>query len=267
MSTLRARCPACRTLTAVAIEDGYECHACGSRFAAGLVRVRGAWGAGGEPMVEAASLPLPFPEVAVVEESTLEEQTRAVAAALPARPVVLGGCCCAHVGALEGLSAKRADLALVWFDAHGDLNTPESSPSGNAWGMPLRMLLDAGTVSLRRCALLGARNLDPPEQAFIEQHGLATSAESLPAVLSAAGGVYVAFDVDVLEPGEAPMFMPDPYGLTLAAAEALVRRIAELAPVAGIGFTGLAPDPGNVPVLERLCGAAGLLPEPAQAGA
>ena len=61
MSGLRARCPNCRTFTAVAIGDGYECHSCGATFSAGLVRVPAAWGSGGEAMVEGgkviASLP------------------------------------------------------------------------------------------------------------------------------------------------------------------------------------------------------------------
>ena len=107
MSLLRARCPDCRTLTAVAIDDGYECHRCGRSFGAGLVRVARAWGDGGEAMVEAASLALDYPEVAVVEEETLAMQTLAVASDLPVRPLVLGGCCCSHVGAVEGLAARH----------------------------------------------------------------------------------------------------------------------------------------------------------------
>ena len=58
--------------------------------------------------------------------------------------LTLGGCCCAHVGAVEGLATRYDRLGVVWFDAHGDLNTPETSPSGNVWGMPLRRLLDSG---------------------------------------------------------------------------------------------------------------------------
>ena len=56
VSHLRAKCPTCRAYTAVAIGPDYECHSCGRTFAAGLVRVPRAWGDGGEPMVEAASL-------------------------------------------------------------------------------------------------------------------------------------------------------------------------------------------------------------------
>ena len=61
VSRLRARCPDCRTFTAVAIGPGYECHSCGREYGAGLVRVPQAWGEGGESMAEAARLPLPFP--------------------------------------------------------------------------------------------------------------------------------------------------------------------------------------------------------------
>jgi len=140
MSLLRARCPSCRTLTAVALGKEYECHSCGRSFAAGLVRVRRAWGDGGEAMVEAASLQLDYPEAAVVEEETLSMQTLAVASDLPVRPLLLGGCCCTHIGAVEGLAARHGRVSVLWLDAHGDLNTPETSPSGNEWGMPLRLL-------------------------------------------------------------------------------------------------------------------------------
>ena len=58
MSRLRARCPDCHTFTAVALGPGYECHACGREFGAGLVRVPRAWGDGGETMAEAARLPI-----------------------------------------------------------------------------------------------------------------------------------------------------------------------------------------------------------------
>ena len=79
MSSLRARCPDCRTFTAVALGDGYECHRCGRTFGAGLVRVPRAWGSGGEAMAEGARLAVPYPEVGVVEEETLAAQSDALA--------------------------------------------------------------------------------------------------------------------------------------------------------------------------------------------
>jgi len=256
VSRLRARCPDCRTLTAVAIGPEYECHSCGRSFAAGLVRVPRAWGRDGEAMAEAAFLPFPYPETAVIDEATLAEQNAALAADLPERPLVVGGCCCAHVGAVQGLAARTAGrLGVVWLDAHGDLNTPETSPSGNAWGMPFRMLLDADAVAAEDAALVGARSLDPGEVELLAERGVD---DDLERALADVDGVYVAFDVDVLRPGEAGAFMPEEGGPTLAEAEEVLRRVAAMAPVAGIGFTGMRPEPANEAVVARLAAAAGL---------
>src|SRR2546429_7306370 len=198
MSFLRAKCPSCRTLTAVAVGPEYECHSCGRTFAAGLVRVPRAWGTGerGKLMIESAALPLDYPEAAVVEEDSLHAQTLSVASDLPVRPLVLGGCCCSHIGAVEGLAARHGRVGVIWLDAHGDLNTPETSPSGNEWGMPLRMLLDSGAVEPEDVALVGARDLDPPERDFIHASGLHTGKHAVDRALNGADGVYVAIDAD-----------------------------------------------------------------------
>ena len=254
MSLLRARCPSCRTLTAVALGKGYECHACGRSFGAGLVRVPRAWGHGGEPMVEAASLPLDYPEAAVVEEETLAMQTLAVASDLPVRPLLLGGCCCTHIGAVEGLAARHGRVGVLWLDAHGDLNTPETSPSGNEWGMPLRMLLDRGTVAAADVVLWGARNLDPPEEAFIASAGIRDEPGAL---LDRAGAVYVALDCDVFDPDELAVFMPEPDGPSLDDLERLLASVRESGKLVGLGLTGLAPDPANLDKLHRLTAAIG----------
>ena len=254
MSLLRARCPSCRALTAVAVGEGYECHSCGRTFRAGLVRVPRAWGNGGEPMVEAASLALDYPEVAVVEEETLAMQTLAVASDLPARPIVLGGCCCSHVGAVEGLHARHGRVAVLWLDAHGDLNTPETSPSGNEWGMPLRMLLDRGTIAAEDVVLWGARNLDAPEEEFVAAAGIDDDPSGL---LDGGAAIYVALDCDVADPGELAVFMPEAGGPSLQDVEQLLEHARDSGRLVGIGFTGLAPDPANVEKLERLATAAG----------
>jgi arginase len=258
MSALRAKCPDCGGFTAVAVGPGYECHSCGREFAAGLVRVPRAWGRGGEPMAEAARLPLPYPEAAIVEEGSLPEQTFAVATELPDRPLVLGGCCCAHIGAVEALSARHDRLAVIWFDAHGDLNTIESSPSGNPWATPLRQLIDSGAVRAEDVALVGARNLDPPEEEFIAQAGVGIGPDAVPAVLDNTRCVYVAFDADVMEPGELDVFMPEPGGLTVDEAEQMLREIAARAAVLGAGFTAHMPTGRNVAPLTRLARALGL---------
>jgi len=258
VSRLRACCPACRTLTAVALGPAYECHACGRAFPAGLVRVPRAWGGGGEAMAEAARLELPYPEAAVVALDTLAEQTDVLAAGLPERPLILGGCCCAHVGAIRGLARRGRRLGVVWLDAHGDLNTPETSPSGNAWGMPLRMLLDAGDVAPRDVALVGARALDPPEDAFLTASEVRVGPEGVADALRDVDAIYVALDVDVLEPGPVACFMPEPGGLDLDETEATLLDAVSRAPLAGIGLTGLVPDAASLPALQRLLAAAGL---------
>ena len=161
------------------------------------MRVPAAWGSGGEGMAEGALVAMPYPEVAVIERDTLDEQNEAVAEALAARPLVLGGCCCTHVGAARGLARRVDRLGIVWIDAHGDLNTPESSPSGNLWGMPFRMILDGGVVAADDAALVGARSLDPPESEFLAATGID---DSLDRALAGVDATYIALDLDVLDP-------------------------------------------------------------------
>jgi arginase len=206
-------------------------------------------------MVEAASLPLDYPETNVVEEETLHAQTFSVASELPVRPLVLGGCCCSHIGAVEALAARHDRLGVIWFDAHGDLNTPESSPSGNAWGMPLRMIIDGGAVAAEDVALVGARNLDPPEVEYIAAAGIHDDPQD---VFDRVDCVYVAIDVDVFEPSELAVYMPEPGGPSLAELERRLGRIRETVTVVGAGLSGLAPDRENVSKLERLTTALGL---------
>jgi arginase len=234
---------------------GYECHACGRTYAAGLVRVPRAWGSGGEPMAEGASLDVPYPDTGSVERDTLEEQTAELASVLPERPLVLGGCCCSHVGAVRGLAPRVDRLGVIWLDAHGDLNTPETSPSGNEWGMALRMLLDDGVVRPEDVALVGARNLDPPEVEYLETTGID---DSLERALDGIDAVYVALDLDVLDPGEAAVFFPEPDGRSIDEVEATLRRVVSRVPLAGIGLTGHLAEERNIPVATRLLAAAGL---------
>ena len=236
-------------MTAVAIGPEYQCHSCGREFAAGLVRVPKAWGEGGAAMADAATMTLPWPEAAAIDEPTLEAQIARTARELPERPLVLGGCCCAHVGAVRELARRHGRLAVVWIDAHGDLNTPATSPSGNAWGMPLRMLIDAGDVAPADVTLLGARALDLAEEDFIADSGIRTELGELP------DSVYVALDADVAAPGELDVFMPEPGGLTLEQLEAL---LAGLPRPAGAGLTGLRASARNERALPRLAHALGL---------
>ena len=193
-------------------------------------------------------------EAATVAEATVREQTRRVRSVLPERAVVLGGCCCTHVGAVAGAADRAGRVAVVWVDAHGDLNTPQTSPSGNEWGMPFRMILDDGHARVEDSCLIGARSLDPPEQEFIVTRGLATELGSLDDV----AGAYIAFDCDVLDPSQIDCFMPEPDGISLEQGVAVVEQVASRTTILGMGLTGLVESPGNPARLRRLLDAAGL---------
>jgi arginase len=184
-----------------------------------------------------------------------------------ARLVVLGGDCTAHAGALAGLCRARpgATLAIAWFDAHGDFNTPDTTPSGNVWGMPFAMLLGRGddvlvaaadgpTVAEEDAALLGGQVLDETESRMLAASkvahfgagmlstnaGVAALASWATTVALRAEGVYIAIDHDVLDgAGDWAIQMPEPHGLSLETATRAVRTLAAAMPVVGFGATGL----------------------------
>jgi arginase family enzyme len=120
--------------------------------------------------------------------------------------------------------------------------------------MPLRMLLDRGTIDAADTVLWGARNLDPPEQEFIAAAGIGDEPEAL---LDHAQSVYLALDFDVLDPDELAVFMPEPRGPSLAEVGRLLERVRDGGKLVGVGFTGLAPDPANVEKVESLAAALG----------
>jgi len=143
-------------------------------------------------------------------------------------PLVLGGDHSVAIGSLAGTS-RDADVGVVWFDAHGDFNTPETSPSGNVHGMPVAAALGRGSFAdaawarapgLREenVAFVGLRDLDPGEReamresdvsAFtmsdVDERGISAVVEEALDVASAGvDGVHVSFDLDWLDPNEAP---------------------------------------------------------------
>ena len=209
-------------------------------------------------MIEAASLPLPYPEASVIEEGSLAEQTLAQALDLPERPLVLGGCCCSHIGAVEALAARHGRIAVVWIDAHGDLNTVESSPTGNEWGMPLRMLLDSGALGTQDLALVGARNLDPPEEEFIVEKEIGVGPDAVEDALEGTVGTYVALDFDSMSEDEVAPFMPEPDGLSVGEVEEVLVSVRERSRVLGAGLTAMLPDERNLAPATRLTAALGL---------
>ena len=149
-------------------------------------------------------------------------------------PIVLGGDHSIAIGSIAGVAShvreQKQSLGLIWFDAHADMNTPETTPSGNIHGMPLAVLLGFGSSQLTKvagfspkldpklCAHVGARDLDAGERELIRQlgirfftmreideRGMAACMDDAIAIASkASGGYAVTFDVDALDPGDAP---------------------------------------------------------------
>ncbi len=112
--------------------------------------------------------------------SQLADTCRIIQAHNPAQILTIGGDCGVEIAPVSFLNQKYAkDLAVIWLDAHGDLNTPMTSPSGHFHGMPLRVLLGEGDPRMIRDAFsvihpdqvffIGVRDLDCPEKAFIQQ--------------------------------------------------------------------------------------------------
>ena len=149
-------------------------------------------------------------------------------------PLILGGDHSIAIGSFAGVVShyKKQDktIGLIWFDAHADMNTPETTPSGNIHGMPLSALLGYGTPELTNvggfspkldpqlCAHVGARDIDPGERELIRKLGIrfftmreidergmrACMDEAIAIAARGTGGYAVTFDVDVLDPGDAP---------------------------------------------------------------
>jgi arginase len=124
--------------------------------------------------------------------------------------------------------------------------------------MPLRMILDGGAVEPTNVALVGARDLDPPERDFIESSGLHADADAIDRALDGADAVYVAIDGDGLDEDDVAAWMPVPGGISVADAERSLARLAGSTTIAGVGFAGFLPDPVNLEPARRLCTAAGL---------
>ena len=182
--------------------------------------------------------------------------------------VVIGGDCAVSRTAVETVAGD--DLALVWFDAHPDLNTSASSPSGAYAGMVLASLVDDGVVAPERVVLAGARQWDDAEVAFAAARGITSidvggiaDAEAFAAAVAATGAsrVYVHIDLDVLDPAEfGGLLEPIPFGVAAADLVAAVRAVAARLPLAGATIASFAPESAeravdDAPTILRLIGA------------
>jgi len=182
-------------------------------------------------------------------------------------PLVLGGDHSLSVGSIGGLRAVHPDAGVIWLDAHGDFNTPETSPSGNVHGMPLAAAAGLGAPELVRCAgpepvrpqrvaLIGVRDLDPEERRLIKDSGVlvftiedvdrlgltVVMERTLEHMRRHTDRVHVSLDMDVFEPDLAPgVGTPVPGGLTYREGHQAMEMLAESGLVASMDIVEVNP--------------------------
>ena len=127
---------------------------------------------------------------------------------------VISGCCCVSLGVLAGLQRAGVDASVVWFDAHGDVQTMETTTSGYLGGMPVRVItgyrpeLVADAIGLRalpeeRITLVDGRDLDPPEAEYLASAAIRRSTvEGLSAASLPPGPLLLHIDLDVVDPAD-----------------------------------------------------------------
>ena len=182
----------------------------------------------------------------------------AALATLSGLAITIGGDCGVELASIQYAAAHNDSMAVVWIDAHADLNAPAESPSHAFHGMVLRTLLGDGPEALvpdiplspGRVILAGTRALDDAELAYLEGAEIvmiapvALDADSLTAALAASGAtsVYLHVDLDVLDPAEfGPVGYPEPFGISLAALLAVIAAAKAALPLAGAAVTEFAP--------------------------
>jgi arginase len=203
-----------------------------------------------------------------------EELAQMVEAALSddAIPVVLGGDHSIAIGSVAGVAAyyRKQDqkIGIVWLDAHSDVNTPESTPSGNIHGMPLAALLGRGARELTHIAgfapkvlpenvvIIGARSVDPPERQLLrelnirvvtmselDERGMATvMKEAVEIATKDTVGFHVTMDMDFIDPFYAPgVGTPERGGATYRESHLAMEKLADSGKVLSVEITEVNP--------------------------
>jgi len=172
------------------------------------------------------------------------------------RPVSIAGDCCAAIGVLAGLQRAGIHPSLIWFDAHGDFNTWETTPSGFVGGMPLAMIVGKGdqampeavglnTLPEDRVILTDARDLDPGERELIDKSSVIHlhKPETLLEQPLPDGPVYVHFDTDLVAVKESPAHnYPAPGGPSSALMNSVFRRLAQSGQVIAVSVSSWNPE-------------------------
>ncbi|MBC5829609.1 MAG: arginase [Candidatus Eremiobacteraeota bacterium] len=172
-------------------------------------------------------------------------------------PIVLGGDHSIAIGTLAGLYRSRGQAAgLVWIDAHGDINTPVTSPSGNVHGMPLSFALEAGHADPKHTVLIGLRDVDTGEKKAIRELGVSTFSmtdldrmgmtavmqQALDIVGRGQRSVHVSFDMDGIDPSEAPgVGTPVKGGISYREAHVAMEMLADSGALGSIEITEINP--------------------------
>jgi arginase len=181
----------------------------------------------------------------------------------PDRIISIGGDCGIEIAPTTFLNKKYAgDLGLVWLDAHGDLNTPESSPSGHFHGMVLRALLGEGADPILSTAcstfrrdqifLIGCRDFDPPERIYVDQkkitlfnvEDLRRGSGRIIETIKERGfdKLYVHLDLDVLDPQQCPFVKcPTPGGISLEILLTLLNQLKKNFQLVGFSIVEFSP--------------------------
>ncbi|MGH7329082.1 MAG: arginase, partial [Polyangiaceae bacterium] len=144
--------------------------------------------------------------------------------------------------------------SLIWFDAHADINSPRTSPSGNVHGMPVYYAAEAGDLDATRSVLIGLRDVDPGEKATIRKLGIAAFTMSdidrlgmeavIARALEIASGahLHVSFDMDCIDPDEAPgVGTPVKGGVTYREAHLALEEIAASNRLGSLEITEINP--------------------------
>ncbi|MCW4458397.1 arginase family protein [Microbacterium sp. MPKO10] len=188
---------------------------------------------------------------------TVRERLREQLSATTDTAVSIGGGCGIEVAAIDqAMERTDEDLAVLWLDAHPDLHTPESSPTGAFDGMALRAVLGEGhdvlaashPIDQERIVLGGIRSVDPAEAEYLDTSELrALNADETDRIVDAltdtgASQVYVHIDLDVLDPADiGGTHWAEPFGIPLSQLGDLIGRVRNAFALAGAGITGFAP--------------------------
>jgi arginase len=172
-------------------------------------------------------------------------------------PLVLGGDHSIAIGTIAGVARARGKApGVIWVDAHGDINTPLTSPSGNVHGMPVHFALQEHAVDPQRMAFIGLRDVDEGEKRAIRELGVKAFAmsdidrlgmsrvidEALAIVADGEDSVHISFDMDGVDPREAPgVGTPVPGGITYREAHLLMEAVADSGTLGSLEITETNP--------------------------